>query len=124
MSADTKQSRMNRALIWTFLWVLWLGGGLQNRMLVPGAPYFWLNLIITLAGVVSSGFTGTVISPSRRTKRAANERRAAWPINREFISKRECLVNAVLWSVTRPCRIWAFCCFFLIDSAETCSGGM
>ena len=50
MSADTKQSRMNRALIWTFLWVLWLGGGLQNRMLVPGAPYFWLNLIITLAG--------------------------------------------------------------------------
>lgn len=38
MSADTKQSRMNRALIWTFLWVLWLGGGLQNRMLVPGAP--------------------------------------------------------------------------------------
>ena len=40
MSADTKQSRMNRALIWTFLWVLWLGGGLQNRMLVPGAPYF------------------------------------------------------------------------------------
>ena len=56
MSADTKQSRMNRALIWTFLWVLWLGGGLQNRMLVPSAPYFWLNLIITLAGVVFVGF--------------------------------------------------------------------
>ena len=56
MSADTKQSRMNRALIWSFLWVLWLGGGLKNRMLVPGAPYFWLNLIITLAGVVFVGF--------------------------------------------------------------------
>lgn len=80
MSADTKQSRMNRALIWTFLWVLWLGGGLQNRMLVPGAPYFWLNLITHWLGWFSSGFTGTVISPSRRTKRAANERRAAWPI--------------------------------------------
>lgn len=42
---------------------------------------------------------------------------------REFISKRECLVNAVLWSVIPALQI-GLLLFFLIDSAETCSGGM